>query len=131
MDALRPIAPRWHPHALRVGLAVIFVLAGIAKLAAPSVLAALLTSHDVSAARAVAVGVGFAEVLGGLFLIWPATARPAALGLSVLVVTAVMLFHVPVTLAGPSALEIALDAAVLFGLASVVRRPVGTVRAGQ
>jgi uncharacterized membrane protein YphA (DoxX/SURF4 family) len=104
---------------LRFCVAALFVGAGLAKLYAPEATVAVLASRDLPQPALLGALSAVCEVLGGLMLLARVHVRLACVGLAGFVVLAAGIFHMPIALAGPRALEVALDVVVLAALYGV------------
>jgi uncharacterized membrane protein YphA (DoxX/SURF4 family) len=110
---------------LRLGLGVLFVVAGLAKLFAQRETAALLESHALPFPSALAFVVGAFESLAGLMLLTDTRTRVFGRALILFVALAALLMHEPFGLsagvAHANAVSLTVDLFVLIGLALVAR----------
>ena len=106
---------------LRVAIGLLFVAAGVSKLVAPVATASILAARGIPAAELVGTLVAFAEIAGGALLVAAWRPRLIVASLAVFVLLAAGLLHFPIVLAGPRALELALDAGVFVALYSILR----------
>jgi putative oxidoreductase len=81
------------PLLARILLALIFVLAGISKLADPSRTVAMMASHGIPLSPVLVFGAIAVELIGGLMLMAGWHARLAALVLCVYTLTLALIFH--------------------------------------
>ena len=111
---------------VRLGLGVLFLLAGLAKLFAQRETAALLESHALPFPSVLAFVVGSFEALGGLMLLTDTRAGAFSRALILFVATAALLMHEPFGLAPglayANAVSLMVDLLVLVGLGFVARR---------
>ena len=111
--------------ALRLGLGILFLAAGLAKLFALDVTTALIAEKGLPFAATLAVVAAFAETFAGLVLLVGARTRAVARGLLVALVFAAMVFHDPVGLppglAHMNAVSLTVDILVVIGLALLAR----------
>jgi putative oxidoreductase len=103
----------WTPSTARVLIGAVFTAAGAAKVLTPVMTGTVLAARGIPHALAVGVVFGAVELVGGLALIMNFRTRPVAAILAALVLIATTIFHFPIVLAGPRALELALDVAIL------------------
>jgi putative oxidoreductase len=103
----------WTPSTARVLVGAVFTAAGAAKALTPIVTASILASRGIPQPLALGVLLGIVEVAGGLALIMNYKTRPVALAMVGLILLATTIFHFPIVLAGPRALELALDIAMI------------------
>jgi len=82
---VRPAALRTHRAKLRVGLAAMFLLAAVGRLASPETLLPMIPASWPLRYEALYVS-GLFEVLGAIGLLVPGLRRPAGLGLALLLV---------------------------------------------
>lgn len=81
------------PLLARILLALIFVLAGISKLADPSRTVAMMASHGIPLPHVLVFGAIAVELIGGLVLMAGWHARVAALLLCIYTLTLALIFH--------------------------------------
>lgn len=104
---------------LRIATGTLFVVAGLAKLLAPAATAAVIGSHHAFLPGAVGTAAGFFELACGLLLLLALHTRWVAISLCAFVVVAASLFHLPIALAGPAALELGFDIGVFVVLCAL------------
>ena len=121
-DASAPSRKRLARNALRVAVGLLFVAAGVSKLVAPTATSVIVASRNLPEPTVIGAAVGIVEAVSGALLVAGLRVRWVAAALSVLVAVAAGLFHTPVVLAGPRALEIGVDAGVLLALYLIATR---------
>jgi uncharacterized membrane protein YphA (DoxX/SURF4 family) len=111
---------------LRLALGLLFLAAGLAKVFALDVTAALVADKGIPYAGTVALAVGAAEAFAGVLLLAGARTRAVAQALIALVACVALVFHDPIGLppgvAHTNAVSLTIDVMVLLGLAFLVRR---------
>lgn len=91
------------PLLARILLALIFVLAGVSKLADPSRTVAMMASHGIPLSHVLVFGAIAVELIGGLMLMAGWHGRLAAVVLCVYTLTLALIFHAYWTASGADA----------------------------
>ena len=123
---MSPLRPATLHGALRVALGAFFLLAGVAKLAAPQATAEVILARGIAPALPLGVAAGLVEILGGALLAAGVRVRVVALTLLFLYAPIALVFHDPLAAGGPGLhaqlVNLAFDAIVLGGLVVVGAR---------
>lgn len=100
--SLDRIGVQWNPVVLRLALGLVFVVSGVGKVFAVGPKASgiggfsgMLADLGVPLATAVAVVIGFTELLGGILLLLGLFTRFVAAALAVVMIGATVLVHLP------------------------------------
>ncbi|HEX7672026.1 MAG TPA: DoxX family protein [Polyangiaceae bacterium] len=108
---------RWRRSgSLRLIVGIAFVAAGSSKLLASATTAAIVASRNLPVPMSIGRAVALFEIVSGVLLIAAWQTQWVTLALAGLVAVGAGMFHLPVMLAGPRALEIGVDAGVLVAL---------------
>lgn len=111
------------PLVVQTVVGAFFAVAGLAKLFARAETTTILADHDIPAPAVMAVVVAVLELAGGVLLLARWHPRWVAFVLGVFVLLASAMLHLPLVLAGPRALELALDVVMIGALYWIASRP--------
>jgi uncharacterized membrane protein YphA (DoxX/SURF4 family) len=111
------------PLVVQAVVGAFFAIAGLAKLFARAETASVLADHGIFAPNAMAVVVAVFELACGALLLARWHPRWVAFVLGVFVLLATAMLHLPLVLAGPRALELALDVVMIGALYWIASRP--------